>query len=163
MDDTLRKDELLIVRKYQPADTDAIVALFRDTIRRVNIRDYTLEQVVAWAPEHMDSTIWMEKLSTRFSVVAEMAGKLVGFGDFESTGHLDHLFVHADHQHCGIGRSLLSAIEGEAQRQGICRIFTEASITARLFFERHGYRLLEQQQVVCRGVTMTNYRMGKVL
>ena len=163
MDDVPLENEFVSLRRIRPADTGAIVALFRDTIRRVNIKDYSLEQVLAWAPEQMDLRIWTDKLSTRYSILAEIAGQIVGFGDLESDGHLDHLFVHADRQASGIGRTLAAAMEGEARRQRIGRIFTEASITARPFFERLGYRLLQEQEVLCRGVMMTNYRMEKVL
>lgn len=38
-----------------------------------------------------------------------------------------------------------------------------ASRTARPFFEQRGYRVLAEQQVERRGVTLTNFRMEKTL
>jgi hypothetical protein len=35
------------LRPYRPDDAPALLALFKDTIRRVNIRDYSPEQI--WA------------------------------------------------------------------------------------------------------------------
>lgn len=37
----------------------------------------------------------------------------------------------------------------------------EASITAKPFFERHGYRAVARQTVTRRGIELTNYRMVK--
>ena len=153
----------IVVRRFRPIDAEAVVALFRETIRRVNIRDYSLEQVKAWAPDEIDVEAWRTKLSTRFSVVAELNGRLVGFGDLENADQLGHLYVHADHQTRGIGQALLSALEAEARRLGTQRFFTEGSITAKPFFERLGYRVLAEQTVVCRGVEFVNYRLEKSL
>ena len=58
---------------------------------------------------------------------------------------------------------LLSEIEQEARRLNLSQIFTEASITARPFFERHGFVLVARQEVHRRGETFINYRMAKPL
>ena len=43
------------------------------------------------------------------------------------------------------------------------RLFTEASITARPFFEAEGFVVLSQQVVLARGAEFVNYRMERVL
>lgn len=150
-------------RRFRSEDAAAIVALFRDTIRRINRKDYSAEQVRAWAPDEIDVASWAEKLTERYSIVVETNGIIMGFGDIEDDGHLGHLYVHADHQACGVGRLLMTDLEAEARRRGIARLFTEASITARPFFEHCGFSLLAQQVVVCRGVEFVNFRMDKHL
>lgn len=154
---------MIQIRSFCLEDTPVIVALFRDTVRRINRQDYSREQVLAWAPDEIDLLGWSDRLASRFSVVADKNGQIVGFGDLEGDGHLDHLYVHADHQGCGVGRALLLVLEAEARQQGHPRVFTEASITARPFFERQGYRVLQEQEVVFRGVSFVNYRMEKPL
>ena len=47
-----------IVRPYRDADASALLALFRDTVRRVNCRDYGPEQIAAWASEEIDPAAW---------------------------------------------------------------------------------------------------------
>jgi hypothetical protein len=42
-------------------------------------------------------------------------------------------------------------------------LFTEASITARPFFEAEGFVVLSPQVVISRGVEFVNYRMERVL
>ena len=66
-------------------------------------------------------------------------------------------------QRRGIGRQLLDALVAEAHRIGLVRLFTEASITARPFFEAHGFTTLASQVVKCRGAEFVNYRMERVL
>jgi putative acetyltransferase len=83
--------------------------------------------------------------------------------ELESGGHIDRVYVSADHQRQGIGRALLAAVVAEARQIGVAQLFTEASITARPFFEAQTFVVLAPQVVTVRGVDFLNYRMGRVL
>jgi putative acetyltransferase len=154
---------VVTLRPYRPDDGPALLALFRDTIRRVNSRDYSPTQIAAWASDDIDTGSWFGRFTRRFVPVAEEAGRPVGFAELEPDGHIDRVYVSADHQRRGIGRQLLAAVMAEAQRVGIARLFTEASITARPFFEAQGFAVLTPQVVRCRGVEFVNYQMEREL
>ena len=154
---------MVMLRPYRPGDAPALLALFRDTVRRVNRRDYSPMQVAAWASDDIDTGRWFGRFAGRFVSVAEEAGRPVGFAELEPDGHIDRVYVAADHQRRGVGRQLMAAIVGEARRVGIARLFTEASITARPFFEAQGFAVQAPQVVTCRGAEFVNYRMERVL
>ena len=154
---------MVTLRTYKPEDAPALLALFRDTIRRVNVRDYGPDQIRAWASDDIDPTQWASRFAGRFVAVAEQSGRPVGFAELEANGHIDRVYVSADHQREGVGQSLLSAVVCEARRLGIARLFTEASLTARPFFERQSFVVLAPQVVTCRGAEFVNYRMERVL
>jgi putative acetyltransferase len=159
---------LATLRLYHPGDAGNLLALFRDTIRRVNSRDYSPDQVAAWASDDIDTAAWAERFRGRYVVVAEEdaaapSQRLVGFAELETNGHIDRLYVSADHQGQGIATLLLSALVQEAQRQRQTRLFVEASITARPFFEKHGFTMLAEQVVTLRGVAFVNCRMERWL
>ena len=154
---------MITLRPYQRDDAPALLALFRDTIRRVNSRDYSPAQIAAWASDDLDTGRWFGRFTGRFVPVAEENGRSVGFAELEPNGHIDRVYVSADHQRRGIGRQLLAAVVAEARRVGLARLFTEASITARPFFEAQGFVVLVPQVVRCRGVEFVNYRMERVL
>lgn len=153
---------MFTLRPYTPADAPALMALFRDTIRRVNVRDYTEEQVRAWAPDEIEPVRWASRFAGRFVVVAEAEGRPVGFAELEADGHIDRFYVSADHQGIGVGRAMIEAVIAEGQRLGLPRLFAEVSITARPFFERTGFVVLAEQTVTVRGVGLTNCRMERV-
>jgi len=152
----------ITLRPFRTEDVPLLFALFRDTVRRVNARDYTPEQLRAWAPDEMNVARWAT-LSNRFAVVAEYDEHVAGFADLSPDGLVDRFFVHADYQGCGVGSAMMRAIVAEAGRTAMARLFAEVSITARLFFERHGFVVLTEQQVMIRGVALTNYRMERHL
>jgi putative acetyltransferase len=63
----------------------------------------------------------------------------------------------------GIGRSLYEAAERAARSWNLGRIFTEASVTARPFFERRGFRVVSERRVWRRDVELRNLAMEKSL
>lgn len=153
----------LLIRPYLPDDLDALIELFTGSVRQVASRDYKPAQIEAWAPVAVNREHWVTRLASRPTYVAEAGSEIVGFSDLEPDGHIDMLFVHADHQGRGVARALLDHINARAHEQGIDRLFTEASITARPFFELNGFEVVEAQDVELRGQSFRNYRMAKSL
>lgn len=80
--------------------------LFYDTVHEVNIRDYTAEQVNAWADGNIDLAAWDKSFTEHYTVVAEENGVIVGFGDITEGGYLDRLYVHKDYQRKGIATAI---------------------------------------------------------
>jgi putative acetyltransferase len=159
----MQKTDEVKLRRYAADDALALLALFRDTIRRINSRDYDETQVAAWASDEIDPNAWRTRFEGRFAVVAEIDGDVAGFAELEHDGHIDRFYVSADYQRQGVGRSMISAFIGDAERLGIARLFAEVSITARPFFESQGFVVLETQTVVVRGVKFLNYSMERRL
>ena len=151
------------VRLFQPEDTEQIARLFYDTVRNINIRDYSPARVMAWSPEDLYWRNWLELCSTRFTYVAVDNQKILGFGELEANGHIDCFYIHYQYQRRGVGSSIYKAIEAKAKELNSTRLFTEASITAKPFFIEHGFKVINPQQVSCRGQTFTNYSMEKEL
>ncbi|MDZ8187231.1 MAG: GNAT family N-acetyltransferase [Nostoc sp. ChiSLP02] len=137
--------------------------LFYDTIHEINIADYTQEQVDAWAPKDMDYEVWHNRLQTKLPYIAEENGEIFGFAELEADGHINCFYCHSKYQGKGIGSQLLSHIENSAKLQGIKRLYAEASITAKPFFENKGFSVVREQQVERRGVWFKNYVMEKYL
>lgn len=150
------------IRLFRPEDVDLIAKLFHDTVREVNIRDYSIAQVKAWAPDDLYFRNWLEVCADRFTYVAEKDGAIVGFGELESNGHIDCFYCHKDYQGCGIGKQIYREIEAKAVELGLNRLFVEASITAVPFFQRMGFSVIREQQVSSRGETFINYSMEKL-
>ncbi|MFL9838918.1 GNAT family N-acetyltransferase [Flavobacterium sp. ST-75] len=151
------------IRQYKEEDCNEVVSLFYQTVHTVNKKDYTDAQLDAWAPAELDYNRWSKVLSQNYTIVAEHNGVIAGFGDIDASGYFDHLFVHKDHQGCGVATLIKEAIEQYIIANSVSRITVAASITAKPFFEKHGYTVLKQQQVERNGQVLTNYFMEKLL
>ena len=127
------------IRSYHSDDCQAILSLFYETVHRINRRDYTQEQIEAWANNNkIDPIAWDLSLIHHKTLVAEMNGIIVGFGD-------------------------LNRLELYVAEQNYVTIVTHASITAYPFFRDRNYQLVKEQQVERHGVFLKNMIMQKKL
>ena len=129
----------MFLRKYTPSDCAALAALFYETIHTVNARDYSQEQLDAWADGHVDLDAWNESFLAHNTYVAvqECVGAddidsrasdstdtapgktggnpanalIIGFGDMDDTGYLDRLYVHKDYQGRGVATAICDQLE----------------------------------------------------
>jgi len=123
-----------MVRLATSFDASAIATLFHETVKKVNSRDYDVKQIAAWAGAGPDVAKWRARQAGRATWVFEVGGTVRGFAEFGANGQIEAIYVHADHQRKGIASALLVAIEEDARRLGVARLYTEASTTARGFF-----------------------------
>jgi putative acetyltransferase len=154
-------DGATIIRLYGPSDLDAVIAIFQGSVRKIAATDYNEAQIEAWA--HVNRRAWARARLSRPTWLAVIGQEIVGFADLEPDGHLDMMFVHPGFQRRGVATALLERVERSAREQGLSRIFTEASITARPFFGKRGFQLVIEQVVELRGRKLTNFRMEKLL
>ncbi len=147
----------MIIRNYQPSDCKELSELFYRTVHTVNAKDYTQEQLDVWATGTVDLENWNRSFTEHDTVVALEGKIIVGFGDMGLTGYLDRLYVHADFQGQGVASAICDRLEQKVRG----KIVTHASVTARPFFERRGYRVVKEQQVERQGILLTNFVMEK--
>lgn len=76
-------------------------------------------------------------------------------------GYLDRLYVHNDYQGNGVATAIVEVLESELMLRNITSLTTHASITARTFFEKRGFKMVKENIVVRCGVEMSNYEMVK--
>lgn len=148
----------MIIRNYKPTDCKELTDLFYHTVHTVNAKDYTKEQLAAWATGQIDLETWNQSLLAHHSLVAIDKEAILGFGDIHCNGYLDRLYVHRDYQGKGIATALCNKLE---QAADVSKITTHASITAKPFFKNRGYQVIREQQVVRNGISLTNYLMEK--
>lgn len=151
------------IRGAKNSDIPAIIILFRQAVLHATVGDYNKQQRYAWAARGSDPARWQKRIATQHFLVAKQADGLVGFGSIASDGYLDVLYVHHAHQGRGVATRLLTALEDWASQQKLFEIATDASITARPFFARHGYEVLKEQQNRIEEEVLINYRMQKTL
>ncbi|WP_130808185.1 GNAT family N-acetyltransferase [Senegalia massiliensis] len=151
----------MIIRKYDKKDLEEILQLFYNTVHNINIKDYTLEQVNTWAPKIPEKKKWEKFLYGNKTFVAVINQKIVGFSDLREDGYLNTMYVSKNHQDQEIATTLLRRIEQEAQNLNISKLTTEASITAKDFFKKRGFNIVEKQNKKHNNMVFVNYIMEK--
>ena len=154
----------ITIRLYNEADAAFLAAIYFNTIHKINAKDYSPEQLDAWAPtSSLEREGWMRKWEKLPPIVAVIDNEIVGFAELEDNGHIDCFYCHHEHQGCGVGSALINEIERRAKNNKIDKIFAEVSITAKPFFEIKGFVVKKEQAVSVRGMTLTNFVMEKLI
>ncbi len=150
------------IRRLAAQDIPEMRKLFRATVLTVNSKDYTKEEVEDWASCGDSVEHWKELLAKNDYIGAlDGQGGIVGFSSMNAEGYLHSMFVHKDWQGRGVATLLLSEVEKIARRYGVHKISVEVSVTARPFFEKHGYKVVKEQKAKANRLYLTNYVMEK--
>jgi len=150
-------EQTTTVRRYTPDDAAATLGCFQRAVRGTASRDYDARQVESWAA--VDAAAWGRRRASADTWVAERDGQLVGFGDVDDEGYIDMMFVDPDAGRVGVASAILEHLLTLATSRGLAQLTVHASITARPFFERHGFVVTAEQRVELRGSVLTNFRM----
>jgi putative acetyltransferase len=151
------------IRRFQLGDEVALFGVYFSAIHQLAARDYTHEQLHAWAPADMDMTLWAHRMREISPFVAELHGALVGYADVQQDGYIDHFFVSGAHGRQAIGSHLMARIHEEARRLNLTELTSDVSATAEPFFAYHGFGIVERRCPVRRGVALHNALMRKPL
>lgn len=150
---------MVSIRRFKPTDVHQIAQLFHDTIRQINIKDYTDDQVKAWAPDDLYFRDWETKCSGMYTYIAEDKIVIAGFAELASNGYIDCFYCHKDYQGQGVGTLLFRTLQQKASDLNLDKLFADVSITAKPFFEKIGFMVQDKQTEQVRGAYLTYYRM----
>ncbi|HUW81677.1 MAG TPA: GNAT family N-acetyltransferase [Phycisphaerae bacterium] len=151
------------VRKARVEEAQGIIDLHVDTVRRVNSRDYSPEQIDAWLGRRRVEVTEAMIRDGQYYVCVDDAGHLLGLGNIKGN-ELVALYVSADHQGEGVGSAIVRRIEEDAFRDGISQIKTDSTVTAEGFYRRQGYVAVERKVLnIARGQTLQVVAMTKKL
>jgi putative acetyltransferase len=153
----------ITIRKGVLADLTELQQLFVGTVTTVCKTDYTDQQIKVWASSIENKDRWLYIVTKQFLLVAEDQERIVGFCSLEKNNEVDLLYVHKDYQGKEIASRLYAEIEKEAIKKGQTQLIADVSITARPFFEKMGFTVIEEQTVLSQGVKLTNFRMAKTI
>lgn len=149
------------IRPYRAADLESVAQIFTEAVHELATACYDQEQRSAWAPRPPDHSHWRQRLEALQTIVAEIDCELAGFLSYEADGHIDLLYTAPACARRGVATALYRHAEGILLSSATAGLFTEASKTALPFFERLGFRVVEEQSVDVRGVTLPRYAMRK--
>ncbi|WP_114820386.1 GNAT family N-acetyltransferase [Chryseobacterium sp. KLBC 52] len=156
-------DNHIILRKGIYDDLPEMLQLFTATIDEVCKKDYDLQQLEAWKSGAENRERWVKVIKEQYVLVAVKENKIAGFCTLDQGKYIDLLFVHKDFQHRGIATLLYQQIEKKALLNNEKELTADVSKTARSFFEKTGFQVIQEQTVYVKGVALINYKMAKHL
>lgn len=153
----------ITIHPFETLFTTEIVNLHHACVHAIDPSIYSLEQQEAWAHTPPNYPYWEKRLALKKPFVAMVEAKIVGFIELEENGHIDCAYTHPAYQKRGVMSELYAYAQNLAQQKGIKRLFLEASIVAKPFFEKRGFVALTRNEIKRNAQMIVNFSMEKIL
>jgi len=156
---------MITIRAFKDSDAPALIEIFNRAVNELASRAYGPDQIAVWANLCLTSDQWIEAMTdgrTTFIAVNEN-DQPVAFSDVESDGHIRFMYASPDVAGTGAVAKLYAALEAEAIKQGIGKLYSEASELAKSFLLKQGFSIVERRDFELRGVPIHNYAVEKRL
>lgn len=153
----------MLIRPYQPSDTAALAAVYRDAVVGTGAQAYDAQQIRVWSAFPASLEEFQQQLSRGFTLVGVSGGRRVAFGQLDPLDHLALLYTASDVGRCGWATKIYHCLEAQAQAEGIPCLHTEASRIAKHFFLKMGFEVLEPEWVTRNGVGFERFKMVKAM
>jgi putative acetyltransferase len=134
------------IEQFQSCQAEAVSNLIRRNLLEVNSQDYAEDAISALVAYFSPATL-LENSRSQTIFVATQDGEVVGTASLDNFGSAESpsyyavaVFVLPELQRQGIGLRLMEAVELKARELGAEKITLRASITAKGFYQKLGYR-----------------------
>jgi putative acetyltransferase len=151
----------ITIREAENNELSIIQRMCSDTISAVCKKDYNNDQIKVWVSGIENTERWNNNLSDQYLLVAELKSEIIGFISLKDGFYIDFLYVHKDYQSKGVAKKLYMEIEEKAISEKQLSLMADVSITAKPFFEKIGFKIIQEQHVKLNGIELTNYKMEK--
>lgn len=149
------------IRKYRPEDLEDKKKAHRKAIREIASKDYSEDEIDAWTSFDDYGSIDNDVVE---GWVAIADGELVGFADYrKDEGSVINVYVDPDYLRRGIGSRLLEKVLQDARNKGLDKLTAEASVTAKEFYQSHGFEVVEETVHKTNGEELQAFKMRKSL
>lgn len=152
----------MYICSYTPDYAIQLADIFHEAVHAID-SSYSQKQKEAWAPTPPDYLAWSKRLKKKNVFMAKTDNIAIGFIELDPDGHIDCMYTLPQYQHSGVASRLYEHIETLAITMNINRLYVEASIVARPFFEKRGFTLLHKNEIKRHGAILVNYSMEKVI
>ena len=140
------------IEQFQSCQAEAVSSLIRRNLLEVNSQDYAEDAINSLVAYFSPATL-LENSQSQTIFVATHDGEVVGtaslgnFGSAESPSYYAvTVFVLPELQRQGIGLRLMEAVELKARELGAEKVTLRASITAKGFYQKLGYRFRDDRE-----------------
>lgn len=151
------------IQDYAADKARQIAELFHQSVHAIDPSLYTPEQQEAWAPTPIDYELWFARLSEKNPFIALIESTVAGFIELDADGHIDCTYTHPHFQGRGVASVLYEHLLAQAKDRNLRRLYVEASLIAKPFFEHRGFSVVKRHEVQRNGIALVNFLMERSL
>lgn len=127
------------VRNATAADAQTIMDVRNEAIRAQCAGFYDAELLAKWTEPRELSAKFVENVAANFQLI-EVSGEVVACGMVNlENGKVDAIFVAPSAGRMGLGRQMMTHLEGMARGAGLTRLHLESTLNAVPFYRTLGF------------------------
>ena len=151
-----------LIRIFQHGDHVAIAEIFARAVHEIHARRTCPNS--AWFGRDREPNLehWRRRCELKRPFVAVVDGRIAGFLELDPDGHIDCAYISPDFQRRGIMTTLVAYAVQTCFEFNLTRVYVEASICARLMFEKAGFTVICENIVRIKGIELLNYKMERL-
>ncbi|MCK9319933.1 GNAT family N-acetyltransferase [Methanoculleus sp.] len=130
-------------RKAKKEDAKEISTLIRNTLEKVNSKDYSKEIISYLKRKNFKKEV-EKKIEEREGYVAIENEIIIG-SVFLKDNRIGWVYVNSNFLGKGIGKKLMILIEEKAKKKGLKKVVLNPTKTALKFYEKLGYKKIKQE------------------
>ena len=136
--------------------------LYFDSIISIDEKVYTKEQKRAWASQAWDNKNFDSSLNEGKGWLINEREKIIAFAARYPINRIALLYCRGDSQRKGYGTKLLQKLEGEAIKEGLPCLSTEASLISYKLFLKNQWEIIRKEKITIKNIIFERYKMKKI-
>lgn len=132
-----------IIRRAIHGDAESIISVHEKSIREICFKDYTPEQIEAWASRPQKVHLWRQAIERDLIWVVEYQNSIHGFAHLahmnESMAEVMGLYLSPSMTGKKAGRALMEVMIDEAKNQKKMVLELHSTLTAKKFYLKFGF------------------------
>jgi putative acetyltransferase len=156
-----------VIRNAKIEDMQGVMKAHKLSIEQLCSKDYSPDQISCWADVKYSTEIWESSVRDDLHHVVEVDGKIEGFCHSKvltkGEGVVKGLYFTPKVKDLGIGKEIFDLAMENFRKNNCTKLFISATKTARGFYERMGFHVVEEYVLNVRGADLECYKMERVL
>ncbi|MEM7600018.1 MAG: GNAT family N-acetyltransferase [Verrucomicrobiota bacterium] len=152
-----------VIRKSEFEDMDQVVEAHIRSIREICSRDYSPQEIDAYSDVKYSHDVWEKSITQDFHLVVEVDGKVEGFAHAgihpSNRGEIMGLYFTPAIAGRGIGREIFERMNVFFEDHDVNQVFLTSSKTAKGFYQKMGFSVVDQVIVNICGAGLECYYM----
>lgn len=153
-----------IIRKSRIEDKLAVKDAHIRSIQQICSKDYTPEQVAAWAQPPYTDDIWQKAVNEQHHQVVEIDGKIEGFCHSvvheDGVGEILGLYFTPKAAGLGLGKKIVQQAFDYMNQFNTSKIIICSTVTVKDFYQKMGFQIVgEKSTFPIRGEEIDYFKM----
>ena len=151
------------LRQITSKDQIDLKKVYFDSIQSIDENIYSKEQKRAWSSQVWNNPNFNNSIKNGKGWLIDDKESIIAFATRYPKNKISLFYCRGIFQRKGYGTKLLRQLEDDAKKEGLCYLYTEASLISYRLFLRHNWKVIYKEKININDKFFERYKMIKNL